>query len=418
MLTGLLLLAVTCTGCASGLTGDPLIVAPDGATVRGQVISDAAGSVEYWVEYGPTRAYGSESAHATVSVQANAPTDVSSSVGGLARSMAYHYRLCAQDGSQRGGPGCGEDRRLVTQAVGCGETVAADVRLTGDLLCFGPGLKIGADGVAVNLAGHALRGSAGTGGGGPTGVDNSNGYDDVTVRNGWLTAWGTVFHAVGANRNRLVRVTGVGNGTGVSFEGGSDNEVRRGDVFGRSLGMSVNGSQRFVLADSEVSGAFSGVLALSADDARIVRNRFPRMGDEFPLATAMEVAGSRDLISANSVTGAWSDGGMLVAGADNRVVDNEVSGATRPDLSPPDDSLGNGIVINAFSAGVLLRGNRAHDNEGDGIKVLASGVRIGSNAADDNGDFGIDAVAGVTDLGGNTASGNGNPLQCRNVFCP
>ena len=64
-------------------------------------------------------------------------------------------------------------------------------------------------------------------------------------------------------------------------------------------------------------------------------------------------------------------------------------------------------MINAFSAGALVRGNRAHDNEGDGIKVLASAARIGSNA-----------VAGVTDLGGNTASGNGNPLQCRNVFCP
>jgi parallel beta-helix repeat protein len=172
-----------------------------------------------------------------------------------------------------------------------------------------------------------------------------------------------------------------------------------------------------VLADSQLDGFFTGGLGLTGADARIVRNHFARAATTFPVASALTVTGERATISDNVVTGAWSAGAMVVTGPGHRVISNDVSGATDPDISPPADFFGDGIVIGSFSAGVLLRGNRAHDNASDGIDVNASGVRIADNTANDNGAFGIDAVAGVTDLGGNTASGNGNPLQCRNVFC-
>jgi parallel beta-helix repeat protein len=415
----LAVVAMACTGCATGQTGAPLDVSTDNARVTGNVISDAGGQVEYWAEYGPTTAYGSQSGHATTSVAPNALTGVTVSVGGLTRSTLYHYRLCAQDGSQRGGPGCGGDRTVRTQAVACGDTVTTDVRLTGDLQCFtGPGLTIGADGVDINLAGHAIAGTIASGGGGPAGVANAGGFDDVTVHNGRIGGLGAMFTATNASRNRLVRVDGTAAGTAISFDGGADNEVRHADLFGRSQAVSVRGSQRFVLADSQLDGFFSGGLTLTGADARILRNRFPRAAGAFPVTSALALTGERATISDNVVTGAWSAGGILATGPGHRLIDNEVSGATKPDVSPPNDVFGDGIVIGSFSAGVLVRGNRAHDNEGDGIVVGASDVRIGDNSANDNGGFGIDAVAGVTDLGGNTASGNGNPLQCRNVFCP
>ena len=411
-------MAVTCTGCATGQTGAPLEVGPGDATVIGNVVSDAGGPVDYWAQFGPTTAYGSESGHQTVTVAKNAPTPVIVPIGGLARSTLYHYRLCAQDGSQRGGPGCGEDRTVRTQAVGCGETVTSDVRLTGNLECGTDiGLTIGADGVDVNLAGHAIGGSIASGGGGPPGVANPGGFDDVTVRNGSIGGLGAAFTATNASRNRLVRVEGRGAGTAVSFEGGSDNEVRHSNLFGRSQALSVRGSQRFVLADSQLDGSFSGGLALTGSDARIVRNRFPRAAGTFPVTSALTVTGERATISDNVVTGAWSAGAMLVTGPGHRVLYNEVSGATMPNVSPSNDVFGDGIVVGSFSADVLLRGNRAHDNEGDGIVVNASSARLGGNTADDNGGFGILAVPGVTDLGGNTASGNAAG-QCANVFCP
>jgi hypothetical protein len=111
----------------------------------------------------------------------------------------------------------------------------------------------------------------------------------------------------------------------------------------------------------------------------------------------------------NRVEGPWKEGGGigLLSGSDNSIVENEVSGGEN-----------DGILVGAFTAGTLLRGNFVHGNGDDGIDVQAPSARLKDNRADDNGDLGIDAVAGVTDLGGNTASGNGNPLQCVNVFCP
>ena len=66
-------LALGCAGCATGQTGDPTSVSHEGATISGDVISDAGGEVEYWVEFGTTTAYGSEGLHRTVSTQLNTP---------------------------------------------------------------------------------------------------------------------------------------------------------------------------------------------------------------------------------------------------------------------------------------------------------------------------------------------------------
>ncbi len=157
----MLLAGLAATGCATGVTGSPRDIGPEGANLGGRVVSDAGGAVEYWVQYGPTTAYGSSSPHQTIAAAPqNQLVDVTVELAGLQRSTAYHYRLCAQDSQQRGGPGCGPDRRFTTQAVGCGETVAADVRLTGDLQCFtGPGLTVGADGIDIDLAGHGILGT-------------------------------------------------------------------------------------------------------------------------------------------------------------------------------------------------------------------------------------------------------------------
>ena len=191
----------------------------------------------------------------------------------------------------------------------------------------------------------------------------------------------------------------------------------RSDLFGRAAAISVAHSDAFVLADSDLDGFFTGGLVLTGDDARVLRNRVLHSGDEFPVARGIEVSGSRARIVDNRVQGAFSLGGILVAGSDNRLVDNQVSGASAPDLSPAPDSLGDGIFVSAFSAGVVLRRNTANANGGDGIEVRASSARLQDNAANGNGDWGIDAAAGATDLGGNSAGGNRQAAQCRNLFC-
>jgi parallel beta-helix repeat protein len=103
---------------------------------------------------------------------------------------------------------------------------------------------------------------------------------------------------------------------------------------------------------------------------------------------------------------------VVRAGSGNRVVGNEVSGAPQGSAEEPD-----GIRVEAFTSGTVLRDNVVQDNADDGIDVRAPRATLIGNRATGNGDFRIDAVVGVTDGGGNTASGNGNPQQCRNVAC-
>jgi parallel beta-helix repeat protein len=126
--------------------------------------------------------------------------------------------------------------------VSCGQTITRDTVLRQDLVdCVGPGLVIGADGVTLDLGGHTVRGAAhvdrfqcegdGTGGfsctlcdapgfaqcgppfatpdgyveefPGPqraAGIDNSGGFDRVTVKHGTIGNYQYGARFVGADR--------------------------------------------------------------------------------------------------------------------------------------------------------------------------------------------------------------------------
>src|SRR4051794_29100730 len=326
---------------------------------------------------------------------------------GLQRDTVYHYRVCASDSDQQGGPGCGEDRHFKTQPIACGETVTTNIRLTGDLSCgTDPVLRVGADGVEINLGGHTLSGFVSPKGEANPGIVN-DGYDDLTVRNGTLSGFTTAFSATDASRNLLRNVELTGLGVGAAFLRGADNAVRHSELIGVANGaVRSKGSSRLVVADSDLQATFFDAGALiESDDARIVRNRFVPALDFDDRLPALKLTGNRARIADNVVTGRWL-GGFVLNGSDNVVVDNSLSGLA-----------GDGIFVSAFSNGVTLRRNSVDGMSDDGIDVQAAGTRLEGNSATNNGVWGIAAVPGVTDLGGNTASGNGQAAQCRNVAC-
>jgi parallel beta-helix repeat protein len=414
-----LLLVVVSSGCAAGESGSPATVSESAAEVGGRVASNVGGPVEYWVQYGRTTAYGSETEHKAIETEKNVPVDVVVAIPGLERSTTYHYRLCAQDSQQQGGPGCGEDRTVTTQSFACGETVSADVRLTGNVSCPDgvgtPGLVVGAAGIDINLAGHALRGQVFVGGGTGAGIDNSAGFDDVTIRNGSLSLWGAGIRLAGASRNQIRHVRAAGSPYGIEIDGGDANEVRGSGAFGRVTGIVVSGSNGLVIANASASGGFDSGVVLDADQTRVLRNEVTA-GEQ----NGIELQGSGNRLAANRIDGRSTtfDGNLVIrSGSDNVLVDNEVLGGALFDPNEPSGPQGDGIFVSVPTAGTVLRGNSAHDNDGDGIEIQSADTRLRDNRATDNADFGIDAAPGVTDLGGNTASGNGNPLQCRNVFC-
>jgi hypothetical protein len=409
--------AVASSGCATAVTSTPDVVGTGEASVAGKVVSDTGGQVEYWAQFGPTTAYGSQTAHKTVNVAKGKPLTVYVTISGLQRATTYHYRLCAQDAQQHGGPGCGADKQVTTQTYGCGETVTTSFRLTGDLDCpQEKGFVVGANGVDVNLAGRTMNGEIAVGGGGPDGIDNTGGYDDVTVRNGTITGFGTAVRAADVTRNHVLNIKASAAGNAVDIDSGIDSEIRRSDLFGRSIGIIATGPG-MVVADTSASATFGDGIDVSGANARIVRNRAVRSGGPAQIGSGIRYGGGPGRVAHNFVSGAWSGGALHVGGQDVLVVDNQVFDATDPGVPDPTADIGDGIFIVEGSTGIVLRGNVANGNADDGIDVRARGVSLEDNSAGDNGGWGILAVPGVTDLGGNTASGN-SAGQCRNVFCP
>jgi parallel beta-helix repeat protein len=405
-----LLFALIVSGCAAGFTGDAASVSGTKARLAGNVASTVGGSVEYWFQYGPTTGYGSESTHQTASsTQANQPQPVVADVAGLTRSSTYHFRLCAQDSQQQGGPGCGEDRTVTTTNLACGDVITSDFVLSGTTTCESEqvGLVIGADGVDVNLNGHGLNGRTGSDQVTAVGVDNGAGHDDVTVRNGSARRWGDAVRLTGASFNLLRNLDlrqGATNQTGVRIDGGESNTIRSSQVTGIH-GLSATGSEALVIADSGGYGwKVSGV------GARLVRNNIGAVG---PFTPCLIISGNRNRVADNDLGGCAGGGIFLDSGGNNELVGNTLEGGLGTGLPGDND----GIRIEPFTAGTLVQGNYAHGFYDDGIDVRSPATRLVGNRADANSDFGIDAVAGVTDGGGNTASGNRNSQQCRNVVC-
>jgi hypothetical protein len=387
--------------------------------VAGRVVTDTGGQVEYWVEYGPTAAYGEVTDSGFVTLAKNEVYGVGVNITGLERSKTYHYRLCAKDANQNGGPGCGEDNAFLTQMFDCGDTITRDVRMRESMDCDrGPdsnGLTIGADGVQVDLGGFTLHGPHGlirepvT----PIGIDNSAGYDDVTIRNGGLAYWGTGVRMEGGSRNWFLDASVTSNTRGLVMRGGDHNLIMRSTLAGSpgfGLGLTVVNSPVLVVD----GGAGAGWL-VDSNDTLIRRSALQPTEDASE--PCIEIRGSRNRVVDNGFVGCIRAGLVVTSGADNVLTSNDIEGFSSPGDPAAPGYLGDGIFVGAFTAGTVLRENVVYENSGDGIEALAPATSLQGNSADDNGDFGIDAAAGSTDLGGNSAEGNGNPLQCRNVFC-
>jgi Right handed beta helix region len=90
-------------------------------------------------------------------------------------------------------------------ALSCDATIKKDIKLKKNLNCSASatdGLNIGKDGVTIDLNGHQLIGS----GGGYFAVDDSFGFDRLTVKDGTLKNWG---YGVYMNNTSAVRLSNL-----------------------------------------------------------------------------------------------------------------------------------------------------------------------------------------------------------------
>ena len=355
--------------------------------------------------------------------------------------------------------------------VRCGDTITRDTRLKNDLVnCPGNGIAIGADNITLDLNGHTVDGDGVVGCeelySCDFGVDNTAGHHGVTIKDGSIREFATAVVALGANHNRLRRLSSSHNilggvlliespgariernsisanglttdqaglivfdSSGVRIEGNSVSD--NGDI-----GMFLQGVDDSRVETNSVSGNPEAGVILDGNRNEVSGNRASKNGD------GISVGGDSNTIVGNRVSDSFAcpdgcgTGIGSTGGTGNLIARNVVARASRAGIWIADfeeegglpeidnvvernlvvDAEIDGVLVESTVTDTLLERNIAIGAGDDGIDVDSTTTSLRRNTANGNGDLGIEAVPGVTDLGGNTASGNGNPLQCQNVFC-
>ena len=317
--------------------------------------------------------------------------------------------------------------------VGCGASITTDITLTHDLTCSGTGLVIGADGITVDLDGFTLTNIPIVAA--SNGVDNTGGFDGVTIENGAIIGFEQGIRAVGANELTLKDLTFSGQTSSHAIDILDSDDVTIEDssitlapyspidTFGCLFGIipgpeaiRLQNVDGFTVKDVDVDGGFIGVnFALD-----------PNGGETNGVV--------EDSIFTDNFAGV-----LIADSSDATVKDNEISGACNGikvgfGFSPPtptgiklsENELSENIVgISAFVFGqrtfdIEIKENDIRDNESDGILLLnVHDSKISENVVEDNGANGIalfdSGLIIANELEENTALGNGggiSPILC------
>ena len=153
--------------------------------------------------------------------------------------------------------------------VRCGQVVTKSIKLDSDLNCPprstedpGPGLTVGADKITIDLNGYTLSGDVEGSDPPPVGIDNSAGFDKVTIRDGVVRGFQQAIALQGASRNRLSNLEADARYGGVGlaiFVVNSDrNLIERVRALGFDLSLLLAGSRNRV-QDSDLGGFRYGV---------------------------------------------------------------------------------------------------------------------------------------------------------------
>lgn len=257
------------------------------------------------------------------------------------------------------------------EAVGCGSVLTADTTLSTDVVgCQGTGLVIGAPGITVDLGGHTVDGLGPQGGpGGQVGIDDSAGYDGVTIRNGSVKD----FHRAGV---WLANADGA-RVQGLSVELSTD------------VGILVDGGSGTTIRDNVLSypGQFAITLRGDVRGTTVAGNRVV-----FPGTAGIVLEAGRfedTTIDGNQVSGALADergGGGILVGRD----DSPTSG-TRLHDNDVHENYDRGILVGAASTATTITDNAVTDNTYAGVENAGDRTTIRANRFHD--DIGLTGVA-------------------------
>jgi parallel beta-helix repeat protein len=266
----------------------------------------------------------------------------------------------------------------------CGALIKQNTTLNSDLVnCPVNGLKIDAPNITLDLNGHTIDGDVATA---MTGIDNTAGHDEVTIKNGIIREFSDGVHLDKADRNRLSELEVSYNNTGIFLSQSNNNTIEESSASDNANdGISLTNSNNNRIEGSSASdNDMTGILLNGSDNNRVEDNS---SFDNENFGIAVENG---------------SDG--------NQIQSNEASNNGFANGN-------SGIGVDAASTQTLVEDNNANWNFLNGISVGHDTTTLRKNTANNNGNLGIEAVLNVIDGGGNKAQGNGNPLKCTYVVC-
>jgi large repetitive protein len=332
----------------------------------------------------------------------------------------------------------------------CGQTITADTTLDSDLTkCTGPAIRIGADDITLDLNGHTI-----TGKGKGVGVNNTAGYDGVTIEDGSIHDFMESVALVGASDIHLRGLSLSDNRhVGIYVQDSSAIQIAQVSVVDiRFSGIFLWRSHDIRVEGSSSSGNGAGVVALASDHLAIEANAFQgNSGEGIALQESSEGHVAGNTVSHNGGAGIFLDGantnqvssnfasqngdGIGVIGNANTITDNQVADtsgckqgcgygisveAGAGNLIAQNDvrrTLRDGIRIDAFfpelpTVDNVVRDNVVRDATVDGLSIgtdgpgTVSGTLIERNLATGSGDDGFDIRRPAATLTANTANDN------------
>ena len=250
---------------------------------------------------------------------------------------------------------------LTPTIVQCGVPIVSSIRAMNNLDCPNSGIVVGADGITIDLAGHRIEGDQSVGG---YGVDNSGGFNEVTVKNGTIDHF--EFGVVLTNTDRnimkdLIVTDSKLNGFGLSTT--TRAVLLRNDSLGNGAhGIALAPAGGSTLSENNVShNAESGIFISSSSGPNTVKNNAVNGNGESGIA----------------VTG--SSGGQTISG--NRVASNERQGiyitgnASTISGNKVIDNDWNGIEL-ASADSNTVRGNRVRSSGGENVLFQVTGIAL------------------------------------------
>jgi parallel beta-helix repeat protein len=274
----------------------------------------------------------------------------------------------------------------------------SQVALANDLTgCPADGLVVGADAITIDLNGHTIDGTTepvqdcdSVEFGGPSGIDNQAGHDDLRVENGTVKQFAIGFSAgsdsggmVGGRLQRLTLRDNRFNGIDIGSPGlqNADEVIEHNLIVGNgcAFGIALSGVQRTKVAHNQVIDNGLGILLCCSD---------------------------HNVIEQNLVSGTDHDAMIICRSNDshNVVRDNAVTRSAEAGID---------LCCDGSDLGAVVAANTTANNAGAGIQLEGvNGSEIVDNKALSDGDGIVGAGDGNTIAGNHVTNAGGCPDGC------